>query len=57
MLLVDEIISDDPCWAGFDEYGQLYTEEGIDRTYGYNIFVNELPEVLRRAFPKQKGTT
>ena len=56
MLLVDEIISDDPCWAGFDEYGQLYTEEGIDRTYGYNIFVNELPEVLRRAFPKQKGT-
>jgi hypothetical protein len=56
MLLVDEIISDDPCWAGFDEYGQLYTEEGIDRTYGYNIFVNELPEVLKRAFPKQKGT-
>jgi hypothetical protein len=56
MLLVDEIISDDPCWAGFDEYGQLHTEEGIDRTYGYNIFVNELPEVLKRAFPKQKGT-
>ena len=55
MLSVDEIISENPCWVGFDEYGQLHTEEGIDRTYGYNIFVNELPEVLKRAFPKKKG--
>ena len=57
MLLVDNVISDDPCWVGFDEYGQLHTEEGIDRTYGLNIFVNDLPVVLKRAFPKQKGTT
>ena len=57
MLLVDEIISDNPCWVGFDEFGQLHTEEGIDRTYGHNIFVNDLPEVLKRAFPKQKGTS
>ncbi len=56
MLLVDEVISDNPCWVGFDEYGQLHTEEGIDRTYGLNIFVNDLPVVLKRAFPKQKGT-
>lgn len=56
MLLVDEVISDDPYWVGFDEYGQLHTQDGIDRTNGLNIFVNDLPEVLRRAFPKQKGT-
>lgn len=55
MLLVDEVISDDPCWIGFDEYGQLHTQDGIDRTYGHNIFVNALPEILKRAFPKQKG--
>ena len=57
MLLVDEVISDDSCWVGFDEYGQLHTQDGINRTYGLNIFVNDLPEVLKRAFPKQKGTT
>lgn len=57
MLLVDEVITNDPCWVGFDEYGQLHTEAGIDRTYGHNIFVNDLPVVLKRAFPKQKGTT
>lgn len=57
MLLVDEVITNDPCWVGFDEYGQLHTAEGIDRTYGLNIFVNDLPVVLKRAFPKQKGTT
>lgn len=55
MLLVDEVISDDPCWVGFDEYGQLQTQEGIDRTYGLNIFANDLRDVLKQAFPKQKG--
>ena len=53
MLLVDNVISEEPCWVGFDEYGQLHTQDGIDRTYGLNIFVNDLPEVLKRAFPKQ----
>ena len=55
MLLVDGVISDAPHWVGFDEYGQLNTDQGVNRTYGLNIFVNELPEVLKRAFPKQKG--
>lgn len=54
-MLVDGVISEIPRWVGFDEYGQLHTENGIDRTYGLNIFVNELPEVLNRAFPNQKG--
>ncbi len=55
-LLVDGIISENPCWVGFDEHGQLHTEKGIDRTHGLNIFVSDLPAVLKRAFPKQKGT-
>ena len=56
MLLVDSVISEQPHWIGFDEYGQLNTDQGVDRTYGLNIFVNDLPTVLMRAFPKQKGT-
>ena len=55
MLLVDGVISEAPHWVGFDEYGQLCTDQGVDRTYGLNIFVNDLPEILKRAFPK-KGT-
>ena len=55
MLLVDSVISERPHWIGFDEYGQLNIDQGVDRTYGLNIFVNELPEILKRAFPKQKG--
>ena len=53
MLLVDSVISEAPHWVGFDEYGQLCTDQGVDRTYGLNIFVNELPEILKRAFPKK----
>ena len=53
MLLVDSVISEQPHWIGFDEYGQLNTDQGVDRTYGLNIFVNELPDVLKRAFPKK----
>lgn len=51
-LLVDSIISESPCWVGFDEYGQLYTDQGVDRTYGLNIFINQLSEVLKKAFPR-----
>ena len=51
--MVDSVISDDPVWIGFDEYGQLNTENGVDRTYGLNIFHNDLPEILKRAFPKR----
>ena len=55
-LLIDGVISNEPHWVGFDEYGQLNTETGVDRTHGRNIFVSSLPEILHRAFPKQKGT-
>lgn len=56
MLLVNEVISEDPCWAGFDEYGQLYTENGVSRKSALNIYQNSLTAILAQAFPKQKGT-
>ena len=52
--MVDSVISDGPIWVGFDEYGQLNTDNGVDRTYGLNIFHNDLPEILQRAFPLSK---
>ena len=52
-MLVGSVISEPACWVGFDEYGQLNTENGVDRTYGLNIFLNDLPEILARAFPRQ----
>lgn len=54
--MVDSVISEHPIWVGFDEYGQLNTETGVDRTYGLNIFHNDLPEILKRAFPLSKGS-
>lgn len=53
MLMVDNVISEDPCWAGFDEYGQLNTEKGVNREFGLNIFKQDLPAIFQRAFPKQ----
>lgn len=49
--LIDSVISGESVWVGFDKYGQLNTENGIDRTCGLNIFRNDLPEILKRAFP------
>ena len=54
-MLIDSVISEPARWVGFDEYGQLNTENGVDRTYGLNIFVNDLPEILNRAFPRGNG--
>lgn len=54
-LLIDSVISEQPVWVGFDQYGQLNTDHGIDRTREFNIFVNDLPNILKQAFPKHKG--
>lgn len=56
MLLVDSVISEQPVSVGFDEYGQLTTENSVNRTYGLNIFKNDLPVILQQAFPYGKGT-
>lgn len=52
--MVDYVISEDPIWVGFDEYGQLHTELGVDHTHGWNIFQKDLPDILKQAFPKRK---
>lgn len=55
MLLVDGMISEHPGCVGFDEYGQLSTENGVNRSPELNIFKNDLPVILKQNFPKQKG--
>lgn len=56
-LLVDSIISGQGRWVGFDVYGQLNTEEGLCHDPELNILKNDLPTILRQAFPLTKGTT
>ncbi len=55
-LLVDDIISGKTSWVGFDGYGQLNTENGIRRESELNLFRNDLPTILKQAFPLKKGT-
>ena len=54
-LLIDRVVSEQPIWVGFDQYGQLNTDQGIDRTKELNIFLNDLSTILKQAFPKPKG--
>lgn len=49
-LLIDGIISKRAVWVGFDDDGQLCTAQGVDRTYGLNIFINDLSTILKQAF-------
>ena len=53
-LLVDDIISGKPCWVGFDSFGQLNTDTGICRETGLNLFEQDLPAILKQAFPLKK---
>lgn len=53
-ILIDQLISGHAIWVGFDRFGQLKTDQGVDRTYGRNIFTHDLPTVLRWAFPTQQ---
>ena len=51
-MLVDSVISDDPVWVGFDEYGQLKTDQGADRRNRLNIVIKGLPNSPKGALPK-----
>lgn len=56
-ILVDDIISGEGCWIGFDSYGQLNTESGLCREPELNLFRQDLPAILKQAFPlKKEGT-
>lgn len=52
-LQVDEILSGSLCWVGFDSYGQLNTDTGICREPGLNLFEQDLPAILKQAFPQK----
>lgn len=54
-LLVDEIISGNPCLVSFDEYGRLHIDHPSDNHCDENLFRTDLPTILKRAFPKQIG--
>lgn len=51
MQIVDGLISNDPSWMGFDEYGQLCTENGPFSDPNLNLFRDDLVGILRTAFP------
>ena len=52
MMLVDEVISDDPCWVSFDSEGQLNTHEEKCANPDWNINRLDLPEILKQAFSR-----
>lgn len=52
MLMIDQVISDDICLAGFDESGNLRTLKGLTQEKKHNIFYNRLEDILRDVMAK-----
>lgn len=50
---IDSVISESACMAGFDENGFLHTKEGCIRDERFNLFQNELKDILKRAFSRK----
>lgn len=48
---IDRIISDESYNVGFDEKGYLYTLRGKEMGKEYNLFANDLANILKLAFP------
>ncbi len=46
-LMIDQVISEGECLAGFDADGSLRTHEGFQRAEQYNIFLHPLEEILQ----------
>lgn len=49
---LDEIISDDSCWAFFDSRGELYLPGLLRQEGSATLFADGLAAVLRQAYPK-----
>lgn len=49
---VDSIISEEPCLSGFDADGYLFTELEHKKESFFNLLKNDLPQILKKAFPK-----
>ena len=53
MELIDSVISDDACSAGFDREGRLYTIHASGSSADCLLFRDTLSDILRRTFPKE----
>lgn len=53
MLLIDQVISDDVCLAGFDFDGTLKTQEGRREEERCNLFTHRLRDILQVAVKKK----
>lgn len=53
---IDSIISNDACLAGFDSEGYLFTLQGSEKEDRFHFLQNELPHILKLAFPKNLPT-
>lgn len=51
---IDSIISSEACLAGFDAEGKLITAQGVQADAAYNLFAQDLPSILKQAFPKTR---
>lgn len=49
---IDSIISNEPCAAGFNTEGNLITPQSYEPDRTFNLFQQDLPYILKRAFPK-----
>lgn len=49
---VDSIISSEPCTVGFNADGNLITVQNYEPDNTYNLFQQDLPYILKQAFPK-----
>lgn len=52
---IDSIISNDACLAGFDSEGYLFTLQGSNKEDRFHFLQNELPHILKLAFPKSNS--
>lgn len=51
---IDGIISSDSCSAGFDPQGNLITPKRDQTNNEFNLFEQDLPYILKQAFPKSQ---
>lgn len=53
-LRIDSVISEQAIWVGFDQYGHLVTDHGVEQSSALNIFTNDLSAILKQAFTREE---
>lgn len=56
LQMIDEIVSDDVCLAGFTKNGNLFTGLGINRNEEFNLFNSRLENIFQKTMRKNKPT-